>query len=62
MLERTVKQKNKYKSDLEVCRNENSLLKLQMDAMKKRLNAELSLKDSFLTFKSEGFDFQSDKS
>ena len=28
MLERTVKQKNKYKTDLELCRNENSLLKL----------------------------------
>ena len=30
MLERTVKLKNKYKSDLDICMNENKLLKIKL--------------------------------
>ena len=43
MLERAVKQKNKYKSHLEVCRNENALMKLQMEAMKKTIEHNQSV-------------------
>lgn len=63
MLERAVKQKNKYKTDLEVLKNENTLMKLQMEAMKKRLigdidsfvscNSEIDLKSESLSAKTE---------
>ena len=33
MLDRTVKLKNKFKSDLDICQNENKLLKLKVEVM-----------------------------
>ena len=37
MLDRTVKLKNKYKSDLDISQNENKVLKLRLDVMEQRL-------------------------
>jgi hypothetical protein len=49
MLERTVKQKNKYKNDLDVCRNENHLLKMQLEAMKKKIDEMNRINSTFVT-------------
>ena len=49
MLERTVKQKNKYKNDLDVCRNDNRLLKMQLEAMKKRIDEMNRINSTFVT-------------
>ena len=39
MLDRTVKLKNKYKSDLDISQNENKVLKLRLDVMEQRLES-----------------------
>ena len=49
MLERTVKQKNKYKNDLDVCRNENRLLKMQLEAMKKKIDEMNRINSTFVS-------------
>ena len=41
MLDRTAKQKNKYKSDLELMRSENVKLKLEIDSLKKRISLSI---------------------
>lgn len=52
MLERAVKQKNKYKSDLDICRNENKMIKLQMEVMKKRIEEMNKVNTTFVTHNS----------
>ena len=49
MLERTVKQKNKYKNDLDVCRNENRLLMMQLEAMKRKIDEMNRINSTFVT-------------
>ena len=49
MLDRTVKLKNKYKSDLDICMNENKLLKIRLEVMQRRVETDANMLNTMST-------------